>query len=198
MYIQDIASATETYIHVKGVYPGNTPTTIFLSKKFTLADVTPPIPFSSVWSYKDGTINQRHLNRVNPLYTAVQEEMADKLKIDVKRFQNRQSKLKILTHITKHNCSLLPYLNDESLHILGEFLFNVITKTLKLNSNQLLKVRKILNKDKSFYMKLIDVKTANPIKLLRTKLIKDPQIGTGIVSIIATLAPLIATLLSRI
>ena len=124
--------------------------------------------------------------------------MADKLKIDVKRFQNRQSKLKILTHITKHNCSLLPYLNDESLHILGEFLFNVITKTLKLNSNQLLKVRKILNKDKSFYMKLIDVKTANPIKLLRTKLIKDPQIGTGIVSIIATLAPLIATLLSRI
>ena len=124
--------------------------------------------------------------------------MADKLKIDVKRFQNRQSKLKILTHITKHNCSLLPYLNDESLHILGEFLFNVITKTLKLNSNQLLKVRKILNKDKSFYMKLIDVKTANPIKLLRTKLIKDPQIGTGIVSIIATLAPLIATLLSCI
>ena len=135
---------------------------------------------------------------MNPLYTAVQEEMADKLKIDVKRFQNRQSKLKILTHITKHNCSLLPYLNDESLHILGEFLFNVITKTLKLNSNQLLKVRKILNKDKSFYMKLIDVKTANPIKLLRTKLIKDPQIGTGIVSIIATLAPLITTLLSRI
>ena len=135
---------------------------------------------------------------MNPLYTAVQEEMADKLKIDVKRFQNRQSKLKILTHITKHNCSLLPYLNDESLHILGEFLFNVITKTLKLNSNQLLKVRKILGKDKSFYMKLIDVKTANPIKLLRTKLIKDPQIGTGIVSIIATLAPLIATLLSRI
>ena len=135
---------------------------------------------------------------MNPLYTAVQEEMADKLKIDVKRFQNRQSKLKILTHITKHNCSLLPYLNDESLHILGEFLFNVITKTLKLNSNQLLKVKKILGKDKSFYMKLIDVERANPIKLLRTKLIKEPQIGTGIVSIIATLAPLIATLLSRI
>ena len=101
-------------------------------------------------------------------------------------------------HITKHNCSLLPYLNDESLHILGEFLFNVITKTLKLNSNQLLKVRKILDKDRSFYMKLIDVETGNPIKLLRTKLIKEPQIGTGIVSIIATLAPLIATLLSRI
>ena len=101
-------------------------------------------------------------------------------------------------HITKHNCSLLPYLNDESLHILGEFLFNVITKTLKLNSNQLLKVKKILGKDKSFYMKLIDVERANPIKLLRTQLIKEPQIGTGIVSIIATLAPLIATLLSRI
>ena len=126
------------------------------------------------------------------------EEMAKKLSIDKKKIQKRQSKLKILMHITKHNCSLLPYLNDESLHILGEFLFNVITKTLKLNSNQLLKVRKILDKDKSFYMKLIDVETANPIKLLRTKLIKEPQIGTGIVSIIATLAPLIATLLSRI
>ena len=128
----------------------------------------------------------------------VKEDMAKKLKIDKKKIEKRQSKLKILTHITKHNCSLLPYLNGESLHILGEFLFNVITKTLKLNSNQLLKVRKILSKDKSFYMKLIDVETANPIKLLRTKLAKEPQIGTGVVSIIATLAPLIATLLSRI
>ena len=125
-------------------------------------------------------------------------KLRKKIKINKKMLKKKQLKLKLLSHITKHNCALLPYLNDESLHTLGELLFNVITQTLKLNAKQLSKVKQILNKDKSFYMKLIDVETANPIKLLRTKLIKEPQIGTGIVSIIATLAPLIATLLSRI
>ena len=121
-----------------------------------------------------------------------------KMKIDKKRLRKKQSKLKLLKHITKQNCALLPYLNDESLHILGEFLFNVITQTLKLNNTQLSKVKRILNKDKSFYMKLIDSKTRAPAQLLRKKLVTDPQIGTGIVSLIATLAPVIATLLSRI
>ena len=125
-------------------------------------------------------------------------EIKKNLNVDKKRWQKKQSKLKLLTHITKHNCALLPYLNDESLHILGEFLFNVITQTLKLNSRQLSKVKKILRKDKSFYMKLIDVKTKYPANLLRKKLVSDPQIGTGIVSLIATLAPVIATLLSRL
>ena len=125
-------------------------------------------------------------------------EIKKNLKADKKRWQKKQSKLKLLTHITKHNCALLPYLNDESLHILGEFLFNVITQTLKLNSKQLSEVKKILQRDKSFYMKLIDVKTRYPTNLLRKKLVSDPQIGAGIVSLIATLAPVIATLLSRI
>ena len=120
------------------------------------------------------------------------------IKIDKKRLQKKQSKLKLLKHITKHNYALLPYLNDESLHILAEFLFNIITQTLKLNNTQLSKVKQILNKDKSFYMKLIDAKTRAPTQLLRKKLVTDPQIGTGIVSLIATLAPVIATLLSRI
>ena len=64
-----------------------------------------------------------------------------KMKIHNRRLQNRQLKLKVLSHITKHNCALLPYLNDESLHSLGELLFNVITQRLKLNSKQLFKVR---------------------------------------------------------
>ena len=118
--------------------------------------------------------------------------------INKKQLQKQQSKLKILTHISKHNCALLPYLNDESLHVLGEFLFNIITQSLKLNSKQLSKVKQILNKDKSFYLKLIDAKTKHPTQLLRKKLISNPQIGKGIVSLIATLAPIIATLLSRI
>ena len=54
-----------------------------------------------------------------------------KMKIHNRRLQNRQLKLKVLSHITKHNCALLPYLNDESLHSLGELLFNVITQGLK-------------------------------------------------------------------
>ena len=121
-----------------------------------------------------------------------------KMKIHNRRLQNRQLKLKVLSHITKHNCALLPYLNDESLHSLGELLFNVITQGLKLNSKQLFKVKRILNKDKAFYMKLVDVKTRNPTQLLRKRLTTDPQIGKGLVSLIATLAPVIATLLSRI
>ena len=124
--------------------------------------------------------------------------MKKNMKVDKRRLQKRQSKLKLLSHITKHNCALLPYLNDESLHTLGELLFNIITQTLKLNAKQLLKVKQILNKDKSFYMKLIDVKTRNPTQLLRKRLTSDPQIGKGLVSLIATLAPVIATLLSRI
>jgi hypothetical protein len=124
--------------------------------------------------------------------------MKGKMIINKKQLQKQQSKLKILTHISKHNCALLPYLNDESLHVLGEFLFNIITQSLKLNSKQLSKVKQILNKDKSFYLKLIDAKTKYPTQLLRKKLISNPQIGKGIVSLIATLAPIIATLLSRI
>ena len=124
--------------------------------------------------------------------------MKMKMKVDKKRLQKKQSKLTLLSHITKHNCALLPYLNDESLHTLGELLFNIITQTLKLNAKQLSKVKQILNKDKTFYMKLIDVKTRNPTRLLRKKLVTDPQVGRGIVSMIATLAPMIATLLSRV
>ena len=124
--------------------------------------------------------------------------MKKKVRVDKKRLQKKQSKLKLLSHISKHNCALLPYLNDESLHILGELLFNVITQTLRLNSKQLSKVKQILNKDKSFYLKLIDVKTKDKPQFLRKKLISEPHIGTGIISLIATLAPVIATLLSRI
>ena len=125
-------------------------------------------------------------------------KLRKKIKINKKMLKKKELKLILLSHITKHNCALLPYLNDESLHTLGELLFNVITQTLKLNAKQLSKVKQILNKDKSFYMKLIDVKSSDPTQLLRKKLVSDPQIGTGIVSLIATLAPIIATLLSRI
>ena len=124
--------------------------------------------------------------------------MRKEVKINRNKLRKKQSKLVLLAHIRKHNCALLPYLSDESLHVLGEFLFNVITQNLKLDSKQLSKVKQILSKDKSFYIKLIDDKTKYPAQLLRKKLVSSPQIGKGIVSLIATLAPIIATLLSRI
>ena len=47
-----------------------------------------------------------------------------KLRVKKKKIMNIKSKLVILKHISKRNCALLPYLDDESLHTLGEFIFN--------------------------------------------------------------------------
>ena len=105
-----------------------------------------------------------------------------------------QKNMKVLKHISRKNCELLPYLNDESLHVLGEFLFNVITQQLQLSQKQLKKVKLILNKDKHFYLKLIDVKTKNALSHLRQGIQDKPQIGSGIITLLATLAPLIASL----
>ena len=74
-----------------------------------------------------------------------------------------KSKLQVLRHISKRNCALLPYLNDESLHTLGEFIFNIINQRVSLDQKQLKKVKSILKKDKSFYKKLIHVDTSNPL-----------------------------------
>ena len=78
-----------------------------------------------------------------------------KLRVKKKKIMNIKSKLVILKHISKRNCALLPYLDDESLHTLGEFIFNVITQRVKLDNKQLKKVKRILEKDKHFYKKFI-------------------------------------------
>ena len=119
------------------------------------------------------------------------------MKIDTKKLNSFQKKLTILKHISKKNCPILPFLSDESLHTLGEFVFNVVTKRIKLNEHQHKKVKKILNKNKSFYIKLISKNTKNPISYFKNSLKSDPQVGNGIVSLIATLAPLIGSLLLR-
>ena len=112
--------------------------------------------------------------------------------------KNMRSKFEILNHISKKNCPLLPFLSDESLHTIGEFVFNVVTKRIKLKEHEHKKVKKILNKNKAFYVKLLSQNTKNPITYFKTSLKSNPQVGKGIVSLIATLAPIIATLLSRI
>ena len=108
-----------------------------------------------------------------------------------------KSKLSLLKHISKRNCALLQYLDDESLHTLGEFIYNIIHQKVKLDPQQEKRVKVILKKDRDFYTKLIDKKTKNPLGYFRKSLKFDPQVGTGIVSLIAALAPLISSLILR-
>ena len=117
-----------------------------------------------------------------------------KMKINDKKLFKNRSKLSLLKHISKKNCALLPYLSDESLHTLGEFIFNVILQRVQLTPKQTKRVRNILNRDKDFFVKLISDKNKKPITFFRQKLISNPQVGDGVVSLIASLAPLIASL----
>ena len=120
-----------------------------------------------------------------------------KLSVKKTKIMNIKSKLIVLKHISRRNCALLPYLDDESLHTLGEFIFNVITQRVKLDNKQIKKVKRILEKDRNFYKKLIDVDTDDPLGYFKQTLKLDPQVGQGIVSLIAALAPLISSLILR-
>ena len=120
-----------------------------------------------------------------------------KLSVKRNKIMNIKTKLIVLKHISRRNCALLPYLDDESLHTLGEFIFNVITQRVRLDKKQIKKVKKILDKDKQFYKKLIDVDTDDPLGYFKQTLKLDPQVGQGIVSLIAALAPLISSLILR-
>ena len=117
-----------------------------------------------------------------------------KLKLQRRKIKSMISKLHVLRHISKRNCALLPHLDDESLHALGEFIYNIIHQRIDLAPQQEIKVKNILEKDKTFYRKLIDEKTKNPLGYFRKSLKFHPQIGNGIVSLIAALAPLVASL----
>ena len=122
---------------------------------------------------------------------------ARKLKLKPRKIIELKSKLHLLRHISKRNCALLPYLDDESLHTLGEFIYNIIHQKVKLDAPQEKKVKAILKKDKDFYKKLIDQKTKDPLGYFRKSLKFDPQVGNGIVSLIAALAPLISSLILK-
>ena len=120
-----------------------------------------------------------------------------KIKLNSKKLSKYKSKLILLQHLNKRSCALLPFLSDESLHTLGEFVFNIILQRVDLNTKQEKKINKILNKDKDFYVKLISSKNKKPITYFRQRLKSEPQIGNGILSLVGTLAPLIASLFSR-
>ena len=122
---------------------------------------------------------------------------ASNLKLKRRKMTKVKSKLHLLRHISKRNCALLPYLDDESLHTLGEFIYNIIHRKVKLDALQEKKVKAILKKDKDFYQKLIDKNTKDPLVYFRKSLKFNPQVGNGIVSLIAALAPLISSLILR-
>ena len=120
------------------------------------------------------------------------------LRLQHNKIRLLKSKLSLLKHISKKNCALLQYLDDESLHTLGEFIYNVIHRKVKLNPQQEKRVKVILKKDRDFYGRLIDEKTKDPLRYFRKSLKFDPQVGNGIVSLIAALAPLISSLILRL
>ena len=122
------------------------------------------------------------------------KERGNKFKLQQRKIKSMISKLHVLKHISKRNCALLPHLDDESLHALGEFIYNIIHQRVKLAPKHENKVRNILKKDKTFYRKLIDKKTKDPLGYFRKSLKFYPQIGNGIVSLISALAPLVASL----
>ena len=119
------------------------------------------------------------------------------MRLQRKQMEKVRSKLHLLNHISKRNCALLPYLDDESLHTLGEFIYNIIHQKVKLDNLQEKKVKAILKKDRDFYQKLIAENTKDPLGYFRKSLKFNPQVGNGIVSLIAALAPLISSLILR-
>ena len=119
------------------------------------------------------------------------------IKLHNRKILKLKSKLHLLKHISKRNCALLPYLDDESLHTLGEFIYNIIHQKVKLDPQQQKKVKTILKKDIDFYRKLVDENTKDPLGYFRKSLKFDPQVGNGVVSLIAALAPLISALILR-
>ena len=127
----------------------------------------------------------------------VQKTKNKRLVLDKSKIQNFKNKIAILKHLTKKNCVLLQYLDEQSLHTIGEFIFNVITQRLELTKNQERKVKNILNKNKSFYLELINKENRNPLAYLRANLKKEPQVGQGLVGILAALSPLISSLFMR-
>ena len=119
------------------------------------------------------------------------------IKLHNRKILKLKSKLHLLKHISKRNCALLPYLDDESLHTLGEFIYNIIHQKVKLDPQQEKKVKTILKKDIDFYRKLVDENTKDPLGYFRKSLKFDPQVGNGVVSLTAALAPLISALILR-
>ena len=104
-----------------------------------------------------------------------------------KRSNRPARKNNILKIIKPDNASLLPFLNFEALHTIGEFIYNVINENIKLQKDIRENARCIVHKHRPF-MKLLTT-TEAPVLLMKNKLFDHPQIGKGIADLIAAVTP---------
>ena len=93
----------------------------------------------------------------------------------------------ILKLIKPYNASILPFLNFEALHTIGEFLYNVIHENVKLPNKIRENAKCIVHKHRPFMKLLTTNKT--PVLMMKKKLYNHPQIGKGIADLITAVAP---------
>ena len=102
-----------------------------------------------------------------------------------KKISARQNN--ILKLIKPYNASILPFLNFEALHTIGEFLYNIIHENVKLPNKIRENAKCIVHKHRPFMKLLTTNKT--PVLMMKKKLNTHPQIGKGIADLITAVAP---------
>lgn len=102
--------------------------------------------------------------------------------------------LKILQN-NKSVGSVIKYLDDESLFILSEFLYNIVYNTLNLSKREIKKIQKYLSPYEKPILKILKTKDNKTRKQAYGKL--SPQFGGALGSILAAGLPLLISLLSK-
>ena len=109
-----------------------------------------------------------------------------------KKWTKLPKKFHFLQHITPTNAAFLEYLDDYSLKILLKILNDIMHQRIELKSNDLAKTKKIIYKHNIFFRKLNKAKC--PISFFKQQCSSHPQIGRGIGTLIAAIAPALISL----
>ena len=110
-----------------------------------------------------------------------------------KKWKKLPQKFQFLQHITPANAAFLEYLDDDSLKILLIILNDIIHKRIGLKNRDLDRANKIICKHNNFFRKLHKVKC--PTMFLKQQCRSHPQIGRGIGTLIAAIAPALISLI---
>ena len=123
--------------------------------------LNPNVPLLISSEKRNVTVQHLHISGNVPSYVSIMVKKYKKdtergrhLRLQRKKLKLLKSKLSLLKHISKKNCALLQYLDDESLHTLGEFIYNIIHQRVKLNPKQEKCVKGIFKKIKIFMQNL--------------------------------------------
>ena len=101
--------------------------------------------------------------------------------------------LKLLQN--KNTGPILKHLDDESLYVLSEFLYNIVYNTLNMTKPQLRKVKNILLPYEKPITRVLKSNHNSVRKQAFNKL--PPQFGGALATILATALPLLISLISR-